>query len=107
MSKLQPIETAPRKIMQEILYGLWHIKRKQLLTVTAFSNEGYDCVGVQYDLGTSGEMYWLVSDRAVAEKASVHSEASYNAHYYKPMNSYIGETKVVKVVVCVDEEESL
>jgi hypothetical protein len=93
-------------IMQEILYGLWHIKRKELLRVTASSNEGH-CVDAQYDLDTFGEMYWLVSDRAVAEKASVHSEASYNVHYYKPMNRYIGETKVVKVVVCVDEEESL
>ncbi len=92
--------------MQEILYGLWHIKRKELLTVTASSNEGSDCcVDTTYDLDTSGEMYWLVKDRTVAEKASVHSEAWYNAHYYKPMNSYIGETKVVKVVVHVEEQE--
>lgn len=89
--------------MNKVLYGLWHIKREELLTVTASSTDGSNCVDVEYNLDTYGDIYWLVSDKAVADKACVHSEVWYNADYEKPMNSYIGETKVVKVTLQVED----
>jgi hypothetical protein len=94
-------------IMEKVLYGLWHIQHGDLLTVTTESNNRTDCVDIHHDLSVGDDNYWLVKDRTVAEKASVHSEPWYNANYDTPSNRYKGETKVVKVVVCVDEEESL
>jgi hypothetical protein len=85
------------------MYGLLHKPTKSLVGFTTTAGGEEFCGDVEYSLSRGADNVWLVPTRKNAEKVANTNTEWYNRGYTSPENDYVGDLKVVEVVMEVQQ----
>ena len=82
------------------MFALRNKKTGKLMGFTFTTNSDGDfCTEVEFSLCDYSDSIWIVTDRAVADKAATTNTDWYNAGFDTPGNRYVGELEVVELEI--------